>query len=668
MGPRPYHRPGRRGVGSALLDAVRLCTVPRAFFPSRAPYFCEVEITMATEFITSVKRTHSCGALRGKDIGSEVVLFGWVQNRRDHGGLIFIDLRDREGLTQIVFDPGLSKDAHAQAEKLRPEWVIGIKGQVRSRGEQFSKKENKMVSATNPHLATGEVEVWVNDATVFNKSETPPFEISEHTTTSEEKRLEHRYLDLRRPPLQKTIMTRSKMNAATRSFLVDNGFLELETPFMGRYTPGGARNFLVPSRLNPGKFYALAESPQLYKQLFMVAGFDRYFQIVKCFRDEDLRLDRQPEFTQIDLEMSFVAQDDIFQVIEGLLKKLWKEVHGLELPTPFLRMNFDESMAKYGNDKPDLRFDLPHVVLTDLVKKFAEGSGVDARILEAVQTRGLVKAMVVPAAHKLSRKDVDELEVYVQGMGAKGLARARLSETGEWTQAPLFKDAKPEFKQAILEATGAKNGDLILFQFGKEAQVQTIMANLRVHIAKKLKLIPEFGSGGQWKFLWVVNPPLFEYDEETNHWGAAHHAFTRPHDECLQYLEPDNFKPEKVYCYRYDVVLNGFEIGGGSIRLHDPEVQSKVFSALGISPEDARSKFGFLLDALKFGAPPHGGIALGMDRLAFLITGTESLRDVIPFPKTQKGTDLMTGAPGEVDDKQLRDLYVKSSAPTKATP
>jgi aspartyl-tRNA synthetase len=621
---------------------------------------------MATSFITQTKRTHSCGALRASDIGKEVVLFGWVQNRRDHGDhLIFIDLRDREGLTQVVFGPTVSKEAHALAETMRSEWVIGLRGKVRSRGTQWSKKENKEVPATNPNLATGEIEVEVVEAVVFNKAETPPFEISEHVQASEEVRLQYRYLDLRRPQLQKTLIARSKINAATRAYFVENGFLELETPFMGRYTPGGARNFLVPSRLNPGKFYALAESPQLYKQLFMVAGFDRYFQIVKCFRDEDLRLDRQPEFTQIDVEMSFVSQEDIFTMIEGLLKRLWKEVHNLDLPTPFQRMDFDESMRKYGNDKPDLRFDLPHVVLTDLIKQHA-ADGVDARMLEAAQaTGGLVKALVVPAQYQLSRKDVDELEVYVQGMGAKGLARAKIGEGGEWTQAPLFKTATPALKEAILAATGAKVGDLVLFQFGREAQVHTIMANLRVQLAKKLKLIPEYGSGGQWKFLWVVNPPLFEYDEESKTWAAAHHAFTRPMDECLKYLEPESFDPSKVYCYRYDVVLNGFEIGGGSIRLHDPAVQAKVFRALGISDEDARSKFGFLLDALKYGAPPHGGLALGMDRLVFLATGTESLRDVIPFPKTQRGTDLMTLAPGDVDERQLKELYVKSTPPVK---
>ncbi len=605
---------------------------------------------MASQFITQVKRTHSCGALRAADIGKEVVLFGWVQNRRDHGGLIFIDLRDREGLTQAVFDPDLSKEAHGLAEKFRSEWVVAVRGKVRSRG-----------TMVNPKMATGEIEVEIYETQILNQSETPPFEISEFNKAGEELRLQYRYMDLRRPQIQQKLITRSRMNAITRSYMVDNGFLELETPFMGKYTPGGARNFLVPARSNPGKFYALAESPQLYKQLFMVAGFERYFQIVKCFRDEALRLDRQPEFTQIDVEMSFVTQDDVFTVIEGLIKRLWKEVLGIDVPTPFRRMDFYESMSKYGNDKPDLRFGLEHVVLTDVVKKFGAEGGVPM-ISDAVAQNGIVKAMVIPAQYSLSRKESDELEVFVQGMGAKGLGRAKLAENGEWTQAPLFKNATPALKEAILQATGAKTGDLLLFQFGREAMVHTVMANLRVHIAKKLKLIPEYGSGGVWNFLWVVNPPLFEYDEETNQWAAAHHAFTRPHDECVQFLETD---PGKVLCHRYDVVLNGFEIGGGSIRLHDPSVQARVFKALGISDTEAREKFGFLLDALKLGAPPHGGIALGMDRLAMLLTDAESLRDVIPFPKTQKGTDLMTGAPGDVDEKQLRELYVKTTVPPK---
>jgi aspartyl-tRNA synthetase len=601
---------------------------------------------MAVPFISEVRRTHSCGQLTKANIGEEVVLFGWVQNRRDHGGAVFIDLRDREGLTQIVFEPDIDSEAHALAGQLRLEFCIGIRGKVVSRGTQV-----------NPKLKTGEIEIKANALTIFNRSEPTPFLVEDNTETGEEKRLAYRFLDLRRAPLQRTLMTRSRMNAITRSYLVDKGFLELETPFMGKYTPGGARNFLVPSRLNPGKFYALAESPQLYKQLFMVAGFDRYFQIVKCFRDEDLRLDRQPEFTQIDLEMSFVQQDDVFAVIEGLLYRLWKEVLGIEIPLPFRRMDFDESMAKYGNDKPDLRFGLEHVVLTDVVRRFGAEGGVPM-LWEAVEAKGIVKAMVVPAEKALSRAESDKLEEFAKQNGAKGLARAKVGEGGEWTQSPLAKTITPALRQAINEACGAKSGDLLLFQFGRESLVHTVMANLRVHVAKKLGYIPEYGSGGQWRFLWVVNPPLFEYDEESKTWVAAHHAFTRPHDGDVQHLNSD---PGRVKCYRYDVVLNGFEIGGGSIRLHDPKVQSEVFKALGIGEEEARNKFGFLLDALKFGAPPHGGIALGMDRLVMLLTGAESLRDVIPFPKTKTGTDLMTGAPGDVDDRQLREVHVRTA-------
>jgi len=600
---------------------------------------------MAVPFITEVKRTHTCGQLTKANIGEEVVLFGWVQNRRDHGGAVFIDLRDREGLTQVVFEPDIAKEAHELAGQLRLEYCIGIKGKVASRGTQV-----------NPKLKTGEIEIKASDLTIFNRSEPTPFLVEDNIDTAEEKRLAYRFLDLRRKPLQQSLMTRSKMNAITRSYMVDNRFLELETPFMGKYTPGGARNFLVPSRLNPGKFYALAESPQLYKQLFMVAGFDRYFQIVKCFRDEDLRLDRQPEFTQIDVEMSFVTQDDIFTIIEGLIKKLWGEVLGIDIPTPFMRMDFYESMAKYGNDKPDLRFGLEHVVLTDLILEHGAGGGVPM-MLEAVQDKGIVKAMVIPGDKPMSRAESDKLEEFAKQNGAKGLARAKVGEGGEWTQSPLSKTISPALRQAINQACNAKTGDLLVFQFGRESLVHTVMANLRVHVAKKLGLIPEYGSGGVWKFLWVVNPPLFEYDEESKTWAAAHHAFTRPHDGDVQYLLTD---PGRVKCHRYDVVLNGFEIGGGSIRLHDPKVQAEVFKALGISDEDAKAKFGFLLDALKFGAPPHGGIALGMDRLVMLLTGAESLRDVIPFPKTKTGTDTMTGAPGDVDEKQLREVHVRT--------
>jgi aspartyl-tRNA synthetase len=616
------------------------------------------------KFLEDIKRTHSCGQLRETDIGKDVVLFGWVQSARDQGGAIFVDLRDRDGITQIVFDREASADNHKIAEQLRREWVIGIRGKVRDRG-----------AMRNPKIPTGAIEVMVQDATIFNRAETPPFEIADNIDTHEEKRLEYRYLDLRRPKLQKIFRTRHEINRITRNLLSDNGFLELETPSLVKYTPGGARNFLVPSRMAQGKFYALAESPQLFKQLFMVAGYDRYFQIARCWRDEDLRLDRQPEFTQIDVEMSFCVQDDIFTVIEGLIFKIWNDVLGLDLTKKypekkFPRMKFAESMRRFGNDKPDLRFGMEHTDLTELTIEHKGGgipflaeiadrfhNGQDRRDLP----HHIVKAMVVPAdsgpeKKGLSRTDTDKLEDYVKSMGAKGLARAKVAEDGTWTQSPFAKTITAEFRAAINKVTGAKAGDLILFQFGKEAQVHTVMANLRLHVAKKLGLIPEYGTTNEnYEFLWVVDPPLFEYDDEAKKWAAAHHAFTRPHDECVQYLDKD---PAKVLCYRYDVVLNGFEIGGGSIRLHDPEVQKKVFAALGIDENEARQKFGFLLDALKFGAPPHGGIAIGMDRLVMLLTGAESLRDVVAYPKTQKGTDLMTGAPGSVMPAQLAELRV----------
>ncbi len=616
-------------------------------------------------FIDELKRTHHAGELRAADAGKEVVLFGWVASYRDHGGCVFVDLRDREGITQLVFDPehkgngDLPKVAYAAAQQLRSEWVIGIRGVVVNRGA------NK-----NPRLGTGDIEVHAVELTVFNKADTPPFEIADSIDTAEEKRLAHRYLDLRRAPLQRTLRVRHKIHQTTRRYFDEHGFLELETPVMVKYTPGGARNFLVPSRMHTGKFFALAESPQLFKQLYMVAGFDRYFQIVKCFRDEDLRVDRQPEFTQIDVEMSFVNQDDVFRVIEGLVFDVWKTVLGIDLheryPSGrFPQMPFEESMRLYGNDKPDLRFAMPHVDLTDVVieqggggipffkdiaDKFASG-----RYRRDLPTE-IVKVLRVPASANLSRADADKLEDYVKGMGARGLARAKVDATGGWTQSPLAKTVTPALREAINARTQATEGDLLLFQFGKESVVQTVLANLRVHIAKKMGLIPEAGHGGEFNFLWVVDPPLFEYDDERKGWVAAHHAFTRPHDACLPQLETD---PGKVLCHRYDLVLNGFEIGGGSIRLHDPEVQTKVFRALGLSDEEARQKFGFLLDALRYGAPPHGGIAIGMDRLSMLLSGADSLRDVIPFPKTQKGYDLMTDAPNKVSAQQLAELQIR---------
>jgi len=639
-------------------------------------------------FIDELKRTHRCGDLRASDVGKEVVLFGWVASYRDHGGCVFIDLRDREGITQVVFDKSavilfdrnhvaatdenraLAQKTYEQAQALRSEWVVGLRGWVVHREGNVNQKLGV------GDKGTGEIEVHAIELVVFNKADTPPFEIADQIDTGEEKRLEYRYLDLRRAPLQRTLRVRHKISQVVRRYFDSQGFLELETPFMVKYTPGGARNFLVPSRMNAGKFYALAESPQLFKQLYMCAGFDRYFQIVKCFRDEALRVDRQPEFTQIDVEMSFVNQDDVFRTMEGMIFTVWKDVLGVDLKERypsgrFPQMPFEEAMGKYGNDKPDLRFDLPHTDITaivvdhngggvpfwkDIADKFA--SGTYRHDLPAE----IVKALRIPAEHaaKLSRAELDKLEDFVKGMGAKGLARAKIDAQGNWTQSPLAKNITAELRAKINEATGAVENDLVFFQFGKEAMVQTVMANLRVHLAKKFGLIPEVGHGGKFELLWVVNPPLFEYDDEKKTWAAAHHAFTRPHDDCLDLIEKD---PGKVLCWRYDLVLNGFELGGGSIRLHDPEVQAKVFRALGISGDEARQKFGFLLDALRHGAPPHGGIAIGLDRLSMLLSGAESLRDVIPFPKTQKGQDLMTDAPNKVEPEQLRELHIRVVEP-----
>jgi aspartyl-tRNA synthetase len=598
-------------------------------------------------FIDELKRTHYCGELREANIDQEVVLFGWVDGRRDHGGCIFIDLRDRDGLTQVVFDPAVEKAPFETGDRARPEWVLGIRGRVRDRGDM-----------RNDRMPTGAIEVVA-------------LEVTDQTDTGEDKRLQHRYLDLRRPSLQRALRIRHQLNHSARNYLSENGFLEIETPFMVKYTPGGARNFLVPSRIHPGSFYALAESPQLYKQLLMVGGFDRYFQIVRCFRDEALRLDRQPEFTQIDIEMSFINQDDLFGALEGLVFRLWKEALGVDLKElypdgTFPRLGFDESMRKYGNDKPDLRFGLEHTDLTELV---VEHGGGGVPLLEPIAKRftsgedrldlpaQIVKALVVPASAGLSRTEVDKLEQFVKSMGSKGLARAKVADDGTWTQSPFGKNATPEFRAAVNEATGASPGDIILFQLGPEARVQTVMANLRIHLGKRLGLIPESGTGGHWNFLWVVNPPLFEWDEESGRWAAAHHMFTRPHDECVELLEKD---PGKVLCYRYDLVLNGFEIAGGSIRLHDPDVQRRVFDVVGLGEEEARDKFGFLLDALQYGAPPHGGIAFGMDRVAMLATETESIRDVIAFPKTQRGFEPLSGAPGRVSPEQLADLKIRT--------
>jgi aspartyl-tRNA synthetase len=596
-------------------------------------------------FITEIKRTHHNAELTGKNVGEQVVLFGWVGTRRDHGGLIFVDLRDREGITQVAFRPDAEQDpaaaarAHQLAQELRSEYVIGVRGFVVSRGTN-----------TNPKLKTGEIEINAVQLEIFNRSETPPFAIEDDSDTNEQLRLKHRYLDLRRPSMQRNLMMRHRIMNATRRYLDSRGFLELETPYMVKYTPGGARNFLVPSRLNPQSFYALAESPQIFKQLFMVAGYNRYFQICRCFRDEDLRLDRQPEFTQIDLEMSFVAEEDVFEIIEGLMKDVFQAARGQQIETPFRRMTYDEAIGKYGSDKPDLRFGLP---LCDATS-FMAGQGF--RIFDEVaKAGGIVKALRVgksDGAEKLSRADLDNLTPFVKPYGAKGVAFARVQAGGAW-QAPFAKSFSDEARARANAALGAAEGDTLLFVADKAKVANNAMDAIRRHIGDKLGLIDK----GQLAFLWVTHFPLFEYNEEEKTYAAAHHPFTSPRLEDLDKLTTD---PGACRARAYDLVLNGNEIAGGSIRIHSPETQAKVFRALGLDENELRQKFGFLLDAFRFGAPPHGGIACGLDRLSMLLTGADSLRDVIAFPKTQKGTDLMTDCPTPVSEKQLRELFIRT--------
>jgi aspartyl-tRNA synthetase len=596
-----------------------------------------------SEFLVDLKRTHACNALRMSDVGKDVVLMGWVANRRDHGGRVFIDLRDREGITQVVFGPEIDAAAHELGGELRSEFCIAIAGRVVSRVSSGGQP--------NPKLATGEIEVNATRLHIFSRSETPPFLIENEIDTREEIRLKYRYLDLRRPSLQRNFQVRSKLYRATRDYFHGEGFLELETPFMVKYTPGGARNFLVPSRLNQGSFYALAESPQIFKQLFMVAGFERYFQIVRCFRDEDLRLDRQPEFTQIDVEMSFITEEDLYAIMEGLIARIWKDALGVDVPRPFLRMPYQEAMLKYGVDKPDLRFGLELADVTGVLAPL-EGGGVPL-FKGALEQKGIIKALRVPAkeAASLSRTETDKLEEFVKGFGARGLARARVGENGEWTQSPLSKTVTPEARAAVNKALGAGPGDLLFFQFGSFKLVNAVLGGLRLHLGHKLGLVPE----GQWRFLWVTNFPMFEQTDD-GRWVAAHHPFTSPKPEDVQYLGTDN---GRVHARAYDLVLNGNEIAGGSIRIHQRDVQAKVFAALGLSEDDFRAKFGFLLDAFRYGPPPHGGIAFGVDRLSMLLCNAQSLRDVIAFPKTQKGTDQMTDAPTQVSNEQLEELGIQ---------
>lgn len=581
------------------------------------------------------KRTHYCGDLTSDNIGKEVCLMGWVQRRRDHGGLIFIDLRDREGITQLALDPDRDPEAHAKADRVRNEFVVAVKGIISARPE----------GTINPKMKTGEVEIEVSELRILNSSKTPPFLLDDHVDVAENIRLKHRYLDLRRPALQKNMILRHNVTRTVRNYLDENGFLEIETPVLNKSTPEGARDFLVPSRVNGGNFFALPQSPQLFKQLLMVSGYDRYCQIVKCFRDEDLRADRQPEFTQIDCEMSFVDCDDVITIMEGMIARVFKETIGVDVPSQMARMTYAEALRRFGVDNPDLRFDLELVELSNIV----DGCGFKV-FADAVKNGGMVKAINAKGCATFSRKDLDNLTDFVKIYGAKGLAWVKVTEDG-W-QSPIGKFFTPEELEQINQAMDAEVGDLLMFVADTTATTNEALGRLRGHLGQKLGLADK----DNYQFVWITDFPLLEWDGETRRHMAVHHPFTAPRDEDMELLDTD---PAKACAKAYDLVLNGSEIGGGSIRIHDQQIQSKMFELLGIGAEEAREKFGFLLDALEYGAPPHGGLAFGLDRLVMILTGSDSIRDVIAFPKTQKATCLLSGAPSKVEEKQLQELSIR---------
>lgn len=577
------------------------------------------------------KRTHDNSSLRASDIGKEVCLMGWVQYRRDHGGLIFADLRDRNGLTQVVFSPEHAPKAHEEAHILRSEYVVAVRGKVRARPEGM----------LNANLPTGAIEVVVSDWKLLNTSKTPPFPVEDRLEAGENMRLGYRYMDLRRPCMQSNLLLRHKVAQAMRRFLDEHGFIELETPILTRSTPEGARDFLVPSRLNPGSFYALPQSPQLFKQMLMVAGFERYFQISRCFRDEDLRADRQPEFTQLDIEMSFVDENAVMDMAENLMAHIFRSVMGIELKTPFPRLTWTEAMGRYGVDKPDTRFGLELHDVTGIVR------GSEFKLFA---TAPLVKAMKVPGGESLTRKEIDDLTEFVKIYGAKGLAWIKI-RPDEW-QSPIAKFLSPAEREGLAKELGLENGDIVFFQAGEPGMVNAALGNLRVRLGSQLGLVPE----GSYNLLWVTDFPLFEYDAEAKRWAACHHPFTQPAEGSLELVESD---PGKARARAYDMVLNGNEIGGGSIRNHRADMQMAVFETLGFDPQKAEEQFGFLLRALELGAPPHGGIAFGLDRLVMLLAGAQSIRDVIAFPKTQKATCMLTNAPDAVSQPQLAELGLR---------
>lgn len=581
-------------------------------------------------------RTHTCGELRESSIGQRVVLNGWVDTWRDLGGVIFIDLRDRYGITQVVFEPHISEAAHHAAKHLRSEFVVSIEGTVRMRPE----------GTANPTIPTGQIDVLGDSVTVLNQAKTPPFQIKEDSEASEDLRLKYRYLDLRRPDMQRNMLLRHKIYQIVRRYFDANSFVEIETPVLMKSTPEGARDFLVPSRVHKGRFYALPQSPQQYKQILMVSGFDRYFQIVKCFRDEDLRADRQPEFTQIDVEMSFVDVDDIFKIVEGLMVNLYRDAWGKELTTPIQRLTFDQAMEHYGSDKPDLRFDLEMVTLNEVFRTTTFKVYQDA-----LNNKGIITGLNAKKCGDYTRNQLDVLTDFAKKNGAGGLIWIRVKEEG--LEAPTMKFFTDDEQKNLVTAMNAKPGDLLLILTGPRIKTLNIMGSLRLEMARRLELVKKDSEP---KLLWVTDFPLFEWDEESKRWFAMHHPFTSPKIEDIQYMESD---PGKVRARAYDLVLNGSEIAGGSIRIHNKELQEQMFKALGLNEEETHEKFGFLMNAFEYGAPPHGGFAFGLDRLVMIFGGLQSLREVIAFPKTASGISLMDECPSPVDEQQLKELHLR---------